>query len=139
MFSGASKSLAAQVRSVVGYSESDLSTVDPLYGARSLYGYSSRAPSRCSSISATQSFDMRVYGRTGMPGASGAATLGRAVDKSKLDNKYYYCGANKSGKKENQTLTPRPLLPSQRTTRSGPSPTPPTTARQIPAPGETIG
>jgi len=82
------KSLAAQVRSVVGYSESDLSSVDPLYGGKSLYGYS-RAPSRCSSISATQSFDMRVYGSSGPGGASGAATLGRPVDKPKLDNKYY--------------------------------------------------
>ena len=64
-------SLAAQVRSVVGYSESDLSSVDPLYAGRSIYGYG-RAPSRCSSISATQSFDMRVYGRTGV-GGSGQA------------------------------------------------------------------
>ena len=130
---GASKSLAAQVRSVVGYSESDLSSVDPLYGGRSIYGYS-RAPSRCSSISATQSFDMRVYGRTGF-GASGAATLGRPVDKSKLDNKYYYYGSSKgqknSGLKENQTLTPRPLLPSQRNPRLGPSPTPPTASKQV--------
>ena len=132
---GVSRSLAQQVRSVVGYSESDLSSVDPLYGpGRSIYGYS-RAPSRCSSISATQSFDMRVYGRTGFPGASGAATLGRPVDKTKLDNKYYYYGSSKgqknSGLKENQTLTPRPLLPSQRHPRSGPSPTPPTATKQV--------
>ena len=132
---GASKSLAAQVRSVVGYSESDLSSVDPLYGpGRSIYGYS-RAPSRCSSISATQSFDMRVYGRTGFPGASGAATLGRPVDKTKLDNKYYYYNSSKGQKssvlKENQTLTPRPLLPSQRNPRMGPSPTPPTATKQV--------
>ena len=112
------KSLAAQVRSVVGYSESDLSSVDPLYGGKSLYGYS-RAPSRCSSISATQSFDMRVYGTSG-PGFSGAATLGRPVDKPKLDNKYYYYGSTRGQKKssqkppERETLTPRPLLPSQR-------------------------
>ena len=85
------------MRSVVGYSESDLSSLDPVYAAgKSIYGvgggiyganggnYSSRAPSRCSSISATQSFDMRVYGRIG---ASGAATLGRPLPKPKLDNK----------------------------------------------------
>ena len=113
------KSLAAQVRSVVGYSESDLSSVDPLYGGKSLYGYS-RAPSRCSSISATQSFDMRVYGTSGAGGLSGAATLGRPVDKPKLDNKYYYYGSTRGQKKssqrppERETLTPRPLLPSQR-------------------------
>ena len=114
------KSLAAQVRSVVGYSESDLSSVDPLYGGKSMYGYS-RAPSRCSSISATQSFDMRVYGATGgQVGMSGAATLGRPVDKPKLDNKYYYYGSTRGQKKssqkpaERETLTPRPLLPSQR-------------------------
>ena len=52
-------------------------------GAGGIYG--SRAPSRCSSISATQSFDMRVYGRIG---PSGAATLGRPQAKPKLDNKY---------------------------------------------------
>ena len=123
---GPSRSLAAQVRSVVGYSESDLSSVDPLYAGRSIYGYG-RAPSRCSSISATQSFDMRVYGRTGF---SGAATLGRPVDKSKLDNKYYYYGSSKGQKNAGakETLTPRPLLPSQRSRdpRFGPSPTPPT-------------
>ena len=77
---------------------------------------------------------MRVYGRTGF-GASGAATLGRPVDKSKLDNKYYYYGSSKgqknSGLKENQTLTPRPLLPSQRNPRLGPSPTPPTASKQV--------
>ena len=125
---GVSRSLAAQVRSVVGYSESDLSSVDPLYAGRSIYGYG-RAPSRCSSISATQSFDMRVYGRTGFNG-SGAATLGRPVDKSKLDNKYYYYGSSKGQKNAGakETLTPRPLLPSQRSRdpRFGPSPTPPT-------------
>ena len=125
------KSLAAQVRSVVGYSESDLSSVDPLYGGKSLYGYS-RAPSRCSSISATQSFDMRVYGSSGPGGASGAATLGRPVDKPKLDNKYYYYGSTRGQKKssqkpaERETLTPRPLLPSQRAeSRTGPIATPP--------------
>ena len=126
-----SKSLAAQVRSVVGYSESDLSSVDPLYAGRSIYGYG-RAPSRCSSISATQSFDMRVYGRTGL-GGSGAATLGRPVDKSKLENKYYYYGSSKGQKNAGakETLTPRPLLPSQRNRdpRFGPSPTPPTAHR----------
>ena len=127
-------SLAAQVRSVVGYSESDLSSVDPLYAGRSIYGYG-RAPSRCSSISATQSFDMRVYGRTGVGGvgASGAATLGRPVDKSKLENKYYYYGSSKGQKNAGakETLTPRPLLPSQRNRdpRFGPSPTPPTSHR----------
>ena len=127
---GAGRSLAAQVRSVVGYSESDLSSVDPLYAGRSIYGYG-RAPSRCSSISATQSFDMRVYGRTGF---SGAATLGRPVDKSKLDNKYYYYGSSKGQKNAGakETLTPRPLLPSQRSRdpRFGPSPTPPTASKQ---------
>jgi len=140
------KSLAAQVRSVIGYSESDLSSVDPLYGGKSIYGYS-RAPSRCSSISATQSFDMRVYGRTGIgPGA--AATLGRPVDKAKLDNKYYYYGSTRGQKKssqppkEKETLTPRPLLPSQRNqdSRLGPSPTPPVKVSQGPSstPGQSI-
>ena len=126
----ATKSLAAQVRSVVGYSESDLSSVDPLYGGSRIYGYS-RAPSRCSSISATQSFDMRVYGTSGQGAMSGAATLGRPVDKSKLNNKFYYYGSTRgqkmSGQKppERETLTPRPLLPSQRTeSRTGPSPAP---------------
>ncbi|XP_023338915.1 uncharacterized protein LOC111709480 [Eurytemora carolleeae] len=124
----ATKSLAAQVRSVVGYSESDLSSLDPVYaGGKSIYGYASRAPSRCSSISATQSFDMRVYGRTG---PSGAATLGRPV-KPKLENKFYYYGSTRGQKKSShkETLTPRPLLPSQRVlggeTRLGPSPLPP--------------
>jgi len=123
------KSLAAQVRSVVGYSESDLSSLDPVYVAgKSIYGYS-RAPSRCSSISATQSFDMRVYGRAG---PSGSATLGRP--KPKLENKFYYYGSTRGQKKSSQkeALTPRPLLPSQRTlggdTRltglAGPSPQP---------------
>ena len=37
-------------------SESD----EPQYSGQSLYG---RAPSQCSSISATQSFDLRMYGR----------------------------------------------------------------------------
>jgi len=140
------KSLAAQVRSVIGYSESDLSSVDPLYAGKSIYGYS-RAPSRCSSISATQSFDMRVYGRTGLgPGA--AATLGRPVDKAKLDNKYYYYGSTRGQKKssqppkEKETLTPRPLLPSQRNQdpRLGPSPTPPLKVSQGPSstPGQSI-
>jgi hypothetical protein len=48
---------------------------------------------RCSSISATQSFDMRVYGRTGPGGFSGpggAATLGRPTPKPKLDNRYLH-------------------------------------------------
>ena len=84
---------------------------------------------------------MRVYGRTGFPGASGAATLGRPVDKTKLDNKYYYYGSSKGqknagGLKENQTLTPRPLLPSQRNPRSGPSPTPPSTTKQVQGQGQ---
>ena len=78
---------------------------------------------------------MRVYGRTGFPGASGAATLGRPVDKTKLDNKYYYYGSSKGQKNSdaprNQTLTPRPLLPSQRNPRSGPSPTPPTATKHV--------
>lgn len=136
---GHNRSLAAQVRSVVGYSESDLSSVDPLYSQRSVYGYSgvSRAPSRCSSISATQSFDMRVYGRTGA-GLSGAATLGRPADRAKLDNKYYYCSTQArparqraaGAHKEQQSLTPRPLLPSQRNPRLGPSPTPPSGRQQ---------
>jgi hypothetical protein len=50
---------------------------------------------RCSSISATQSFDMRVYGRTGpggFNGPGGAATLGRPTPKPKLDNRYIYMG-----------------------------------------------
>ncbi len=50
------------------------------------------SPHRCSSISATQSFDMRVYGRTGggggFNGPGGAATLGRPTPKPKLDNRY---------------------------------------------------
>ena len=89
---------------------------------------------RCSSISATQSFDMRVYGRTGF-GPGGAATLGRPAPKPKLDNKFYYYGSTRGQKKSTSqkegaaALTPRPLLPSQRAlgceTRLGPSPTPP--------------
>ena len=132
------KSLAAQVRSVVGYSESDLSSVDPLYGGKSLYGYS-RAPSRCSSISATQSFDMRVYGTSGAGGLSGAATLGRPVDKPKLDNKYYYYGSTRGQKKssqkppERETLTPRPLLPSQRAESRTGNPLPSTAKPQLPS------
>ena len=51
-------------------SESD----EPQYSGQSLYGQ--RAPSQCSSISATQSFDLRMYGRLpkGVPIPSGVAT-----------------------------------------------------------------
>ena len=59
------------------------------------------------------------------------------ASKQKLDNKYYYYGSSKgqknSGLKENQTLTPRPLLPSQRNPRTGPSPTPPAAPKHVPA------
>ena len=115
------------------------SEYEPAYGAASgnrsvqqIYN-----ASRCSSISATQSFDMRVYGRTGA-GLSGAATLGRPADRAKLDNKYYYCSTQArparqraaGAHKEQQSLTPRPLLPSQRNPRLGPSPTPPSGRQQ---------
>ena len=53
-------------------SESD----EPQYSGQSLYGQ--RAPSQCSSISATQSFDLRMYGRLpkGVPTAvPGTGTL----------------------------------------------------------------
>jgi len=111
--------ILAQTKGTIGYSESDLSSVDPLYAGEWLYGYGktpSIAPSCCSSISATQSFDMRVYGRMG------AATLGRPTEKPKpkLENKFYYYGSTQRQKKSFQasssreSLRPRPLLPSQR-------------------------
>ena len=53
-------------------SESD----EPQYSGQSLYGQ--RAPSQCSSISATQSFDLRMYGRLpkGVPIPSGVVATG---------------------------------------------------------------
>ena len=48
------------------------------------HSFKNPCATRCSSISATQSFDMRVYGRTG---PSGSATLGRPQPKPKLENK----------------------------------------------------
>lgn len=108
------------------YSEDDMSSV---YGRSQIY----RPPSRCSSISATQSFDMRMYGQTN--GKMGKAppvnaqgfitsTLGGklgpsanspadSAKKEKLENPYYYYGSTRNQKKQvNQK--PRPLLPSQR-------------------------
>ena len=84
--------------------------------------------SRCSSISATQSFDMRMYGSAAPrndaanpgvgpavaagPGAS--ATLKRNEETTeKLENPYYYYGSTRNQKKQGKTK-PRPLLPSQR-------------------------
>ncbi|TRY80477.1 hypothetical protein TCAL_02976 [Tigriopus californicus] len=108
------------------YSEDDMSSV---YGRSQIY----RPPSRCSSISATQSFDMRMYGQTnGKMGKAPAVnaqgfithTLGgklgpsanspaEGAKKEKLENPYYYYGSTRNQKKQvNQK--PRPLLPSQR-------------------------
>ena len=89
--------------------------------------------SRCSSISATQSFDMRMYGITPQPqnavnpnptkaaavaaagpGAFASATLKRNEETSgKLENPYYYYGSTRNQKKQGK-MKPRPLLPSQR-------------------------
>ena len=90
-------------------SESD----ETAYGrTNSIY---SRAPSQCSSVSATQSFDMRMYGKA-MKMAGGSGGDGG----EKLENPYYYYGSTrnqKSGKKAAAAAAnqkPRPLLPSQR-------------------------
>lgn len=83
--------------------------------------------SRCSSISATQSFDMRMYGITPAaqgqnpnpgaavgPGAFASATLKRNEEAAgKLENPYYYYGSTRNQKKQGK-MKPRPLLPSQR-------------------------
>jgi hypothetical protein len=112
------------------YSESEY---DPTYsgvgGGRSQQQiYNS---SRCSSISATQSFDMRMYGivppgpssqqsaaSSGGAGAGAAfatTTLKRNEEhKEKLENPYYYYGSTRNQKKQKQIQKPRPLLPSQR-------------------------
>ena len=92
------------------YSESDLESA---YGLKSSAGnqiYSSRAESRCSSISATQSFDMRMYGKTMAAASSNPA--GKEKGEKKLENPYYYYGSTRNQKKLKQK--PRPLLPSQR-------------------------
>ncbi len=92
------------------YSESDLESA---YGAKFAPNggiYSSRAESRCSSISATQSFDMRMYGKT-MATAASAKDEANGKEK-KLENPYYYYGSTRNQKKLKQK--PRPLLPSQR-------------------------
>ena len=83
--------------------------------------------SRCSSISATQSFDMRMYGimppqnvhpnpgaAAAGPGAFASATLKRNEEAAgKLENPYYYYGSTRNQKKQGK-MKPRPLLPSQR-------------------------
>ena len=86
-------------------SESD----EPIYSGKSLYG---RAPSQCSSISATQSFDMRMYGRIQPQAAVQPqqqpqqkpvfGTL-QKTDK-KLENPYYYYGSTRNQKKTNQQV-----------------------------------
>ena len=86
-------------------SESD----EPIYSGKSLYG---RAPSQCSSISATQSFDMRMYGRVQPQAAVQPqqqpqqkpvfGTL-QKTDK-KLENPYYYYGSTRNQKKTNQQV-----------------------------------
>ena len=106
------------------YSESELES--SVYGGTRSQIYSSRAPSRCSSISATQSFDMRMYGQIG-PGAkpgkgevkpsAGPSSKGNEDTKEKLENPYYYYGSTRNQKKYKQHLLQqkhRPLLPSQR-------------------------
>ncbi len=93
------------------YSESDLESVDPLYPKGP-----PRAPSRCSSVSATQSFDMRMYGKTLNEVSAAATTMKRnEAAKEKLENPYYYYGSTRNQKKYKQLQQkPRPLLPSQR-------------------------
>ena len=106
------------------------SEYDPTYGAA---GGGARSvqqiynASRCSSISATQSFDMRLYGFTAPrndaanPGAGPTAAAGGASTTlkrneettEKLENPYYYYGSTRNQKKQGKTK-PRPLLPSQR-------------------------
>lgn len=101
-------------------SESD----EPQYSGRSQY---SRAPSVCSSVSATQSFDMRMYGRIpkGVPPAAqqihmvgSTGTLKKNEEtRERLENPYYYYGSTRNQKKSRllqQQQKPRPLLPSQR-------------------------
>ena len=105
-------------------SESD----ETAYGGQSsIY---SRAPSQCSSVSATQSFDMRMYGRskmmqggtTGKANADGSSNAlgtssGEGTEK-KLENPYYYYGSTRNQKNKAKLLPkfqkPKPLLPSQR-------------------------
>ena len=91
------------------YSESDLESA---YGLKSGQIYSSRAESRCSSISATQSFDMRMYGKTMGASTNAAGVGGKEKGEKKLENPYYYYGSTRNQKKLKQK--PRPLLPSQR-------------------------
>ena len=79
----------------------------------SIYG---RAPSQCSSISATQSFDLRMYGRLPKNTANNTAAAVAAViagagplatgtlrknqeQTEKLENPYYYYGSTRNQKK----------------------------------------
>ncbi len=86
-------------------SESD----EPIYSGKSIYG---RAPSQCSSVSATQSFDMRMYGRIPQPAnqpqqhqlqqkPNGFGTLQK---NEKLENPYYYYGSTRNQKKQKQQV-----------------------------------
>ena len=101
------------------------SEYDPTYGSKQQAIYNS---SRCSSISATQSFDMRMYGilpstsstgassvaASAQPGAFASTTMRRNEEhKEKLENPYYYYGSTRNQKKQ-KGQKPRPLLPSQR-------------------------
>ena len=102
------------------------SEYEPAYGAASgnrsvqqIYN-----ASRCSSISATQSFDMRMYGiappqsavnpNPAGTTAAAVATMKRNEETgAKLENPYYYYGSTRNQKKQGK-MKPRPLLPSQR-------------------------
>jgi hypothetical protein len=96
-------------------SESD----EPIYNGKSIYG--GRAPSECSSISATQSFDMRMYGRL-QPQSTvqqqqqqqlqqqqqqqkpNAPVFGTLQKNEKLENPYYYYGSTRNQKKQKQQV-----------------------------------
>ena len=93
-------------------SESD----EPIYNGKSIYG---RAPSQCSSISATQSFDMRMYGRVQPPQTiqqqqqliqqqlqqkPTGPVFGTLQKNEKLENPYYYYGSTRNQKKAKQQV-----------------------------------
>jgi len=87
-------------------SESD----EPIYSGKSIYG---RAPSQCSSVSATQSFDMRMYGRIPQPShhpqqqqnQQKPNAFGTLQKNEKLENPYYYYGSTRNQKKNKQQVT----------------------------------
>ena len=97
-------------------SESD----EPIYNGKSIYG---RAPSQCSSISATQSFDMRMYGRVQPPQTiqqqqqqliqqqlqqkQTGPVFGTLQKNEKLENPYYYYGSTRNQKKAKQQVRGR--------------------------------